>query len=342
MASLTQIQKEQERAIYKAFMTAISEVKDQAVIAELAALINSGDINGVIDLLQLSPATYTQLEESIRAAYAVGGATGAAQLGRIPTPKGTLVLRFDTRSPDAEKWLRELSSTRIVEIAEETRNVVRTVLTDNIAKGNNPRTAALDLVGRIDKTTKKRTGGVIGLTEQQGTWSIKAREELENLDPNYLTRKLRDKRLDGAFKKAMESGEPLRQDQIDSAISRMQARTLRYRGENIARTESLSALSEGQNQAVKQAIDLAELDGDLTLKYWDSTGDSSTRPEHTAAEERYTDGIPYDQPFVVGGRAMMWPRDPAGGAGNVINCRCRLVTKVNFAGKAAKEIKGFG
>lgn len=342
MTSLTQIQKEQERAIYKAFMTAISEVKDQAVIAELAALINVGDINGVIDLLQLSPATYTQLEESIRAAYAVGGATGAAQLGRIPTPKGTLVLRFDTRSPDAEKWLRELSSTRIVEIAEETRNVVRTVLTENIAKGNNPRTAALDLVGRIDSTTKKRTGGVIGLTEQQGTWSIKAREELEELNPNYLTRELRDKRLDGAFKKAIKTGEPLNQAQIDAAISRMQNNTLRYRGTNIARTESLSALSEGQNQAVKQALETAELDGDFTLKYWDASGDSRTRPAHTEAEDRYSDGIPYDQPFIVGGRAMMWPRDPAGGAGNVINCRCRLVTKVNFAGKAAKELKGFG
>lgn len=342
MPSLTQIQSEQERAIYKAFMTAISEVKDQAVIAELAALINIGDIDGVIDLLQLSPATYAQLEESIRTAYAVGGATGAAQLGRIPTPKGTLVLRFDVRSPDAEKWLKELSSVRIVEIAEETRNVVRTVLTDNIAKGNNPRTSALDLVGRIDKTTKKRTGGVIGLTEQQATWSINAREELENLDPNYLTRKLRDKRLDGAFKKSIESGVPMRQDQIDSAISRMQSRTLKYRGDNIARTESLSALSEGQNEAVKQAIDLAELDGELTTKYWDATGDSKTRPDHAATEESYPDGIPFDESFSVGGVMMQWPRDPSGGAGNVINCRCRLKTRVNFAGKAAKEIRGFG
>jgi len=341
MASLNQIQQKQEREIYNAFMTAIREVKDQAVISELANLINVGDINGVIDLLQLSPATYEKLEESIRTTYAIGGATGANQLGRIPTPKGTLVLRFNTRAPAAEKWLSELSSTRIVEISNETRQVVRSLLTQGIEVGRGPRSVALDLVGRIDPVSKNRVGGAIGLTDSQSEWAIEARRELENLNPNYLTRKLRDKRLDGAFKKAIESGEPMPEKQIDAAVSRLQARTLRYRGENIARTESLSALSEGQNTAIQQAIETSELDAD-TIKLWDSSADGRTRPDHMAVEDSYPDGIPFDQSFNVGGTMMRWPRDPAGGAAQVINCRCKLITRVNFAGMAAKELKGFG
>ena len=341
MASLNQIQNKQEREIYRAFMDAIGEVKDQSIISEIANLIEAGDIDGVIDLLQLSPATYAKLEESIRVTYAVGGATGAAQLGKIPTPKGTLVLRFDTRAPAAEKWLRELSSTRIVEIGNETREVARSLMTQGLAEGRGPSSVALDLVGRIDPITKRRVGGSIGLTDSQSQWAINARKELEELNPNYLTRKLRDKRLDSAFKAAIESGKPMPVSQIDAAVSRLQARTLRYRGENIARTESLSALSQGQNQAIAQALDVAELDGDFTKKSWDATGDSDTRPDHSNAESEYSEGIPFDQPFIVGGKSMMWPRDPAGGASQVINCRCRLKTVVDFAGKAAKEIRGF-
>ena len=342
MASLNSIQKKQESEVYRAFMSAIADVKDQAVISEIANLLNNGDVDGVLDLLQLSPATYSALEESIRTSYAVGGATGAAQLGRIPTPKGTLVLRFDTRAPAAEQWLRDLSSTRIVEISNETRIVAREVMVKGLADGRGPRSVALDLVGRIDPVTKKRVGGAIGLTDAQSGWAINARKELEELNPNYLTRKLRDRRLDGAFKAAIESGKPMPSNQIDAAVSRLQSRALRYRGTNIARTESLSALSQGQNQAISQALNVAELDAEFTKKAWDATGDGDTREDHLKAESEYIDGIPFHQPFIVGGRAMMWPRDPAGGASQVINCRCRLKTIVDFAGKAAKEIRGFG
>jgi hypothetical protein len=210
-----------------------------------------------------------------------------------------------------------------------------------MADGRGPRSVALDLVGRIDPVSKSRVGGAIGLTESQSEWAINARKELEDLNPNYLTRKLRDKRLDGAFKKAIKSGEAMPEKQIDAAVSRLQARTLRYRGENISRTEALSALSQGQNTAIQQAIDTSELDAE-TMKFWDSSGDSRTRPDHVAAENNYPDGIPFDQSFNVGGTMMRWPRDPAGGAKNVINCRCKLKTRVNFAGKAARELKGFG
>ena len=342
MASLNQIQKKQEREIYNAFVSAIGEVKDQAVISELANLINMGDVDGVIDLLQLSPATYEKLEESIRTTYAIGGATGASQLGRIPTPKGTLVLRFNTRAPAAEKWLSELSSTRIVEISNETRNVVRSLLTQGITDGRGPRSVALDLVGRIDPITRKRVGGAIGLTDAQSGWAINARKELEELNPNYLTRQLRDKRLDGAFKKSIESGTPMPASQIDAAVSRLQARTLRYRGETISKTEALSALTQGQSEAISQALTIGDIDGDFTIKFWSASGKANERVEHVAVESNYPEGLPYDQPFIVDGVAMQHPRDPAGGAKNVINCGCMLITKINFAGKAAKEIRGFG
>lgn len=342
MPNLTKIQRQKEREIFRAFMDSIASVKDQAVIAELARLIDAGDIEGIVTLLQLDVATFRPLEASIASAYETGGITGAEQIGRIPTESGTLVARFDIRSPMAEAYLANLSSTQIAEIADETKKVVRSVLTSAMSQGQGPLSTALDLVGRIDPVTRKRTGGFIGLTDQQASWAVNARRELETLDPNYLTRQLRDKRLDAAFAKAVRDGKPMKAAQIDAAVSRLQARTLRYRGENIARTESLQALSEGQAAAINQALETGEVEEEFTRKHWDATGDGRTRTEHLNVELTYPDGLPVDQPFNVGGELMQRPRQSGASAANVINCRCKLRYRVNFAGQASRDIRGFG
>lgn len=45
----------------------------------------------------------------------------------------------------------------------------------------------------------------------------------------------------------------------------------------------------------------------------------NTRPAHVIAHGQV---VPYDQPYIVGGESLMYPLDPNGSAGNVINCRC--------------------
>jgi hypothetical protein len=336
--NLQEIAANQQRAVTKAFTDAIQSVKDQAVMAEIAALMDRGDIEGVVNLLQLDPATFRPLENATLAAYEAGGTTGAAQVGRIPVAAGTLVARFNVRLPRAESWIRNLSSQRIVEIAEETKAVVRSVLTSALAQGQSPRTTALDLVGRIDPLTRRRTGGFIGLTENQAQWSVNARAELEALDPNYLTRELRDRRLDAAFKKAIRDQVPLKARQIDTAVTRMQARTLRYRGETIGITESVNALRAGQEEAIRQATESGELEQGFATKTWQDTGDGKTRPAHLDADNQT---VPIDQPFIVGGEQLQYPGDPAGSASNTIRCRCRSIYKMDFVGQASKNIRGF-
>lgn len=339
--NLREITKANERAVLRAFNEAIQSVKDQAVIAEIAALINAGDVEAIVNLLQLDAATFRPLENAVVAAYEAGGATGASQIGRIPVEAGTLVARFNVRSPRAEAWLRTWSSQRIVEIADDTRNVVRSVLTANLAEGFGPRTSALDLVGRIDPVTRKRTGGFIGLTQNQAEWVRNARRELETLDPNYLTRNLRDKRLDKAFAKAIETGRPLKAAQVDAAVSRYQARALRYRAETIARTESINALRSGQAEAIRQAVDTGELEQEFATKVWDASGDARTRATHAAADGQE---VPIDQPFTVGGYRLMNPGDSSLGApaGETIQCRCFVRYRMSFSEQAARDIRGFG
>lgn len=338
MPTLSQIASAQERAVLREFREIIQSIRDQATISEIVRALEVGDVDAVVRLLDLSEARFEPLYESIRQSYRTGGLTGAEQVGRIPTPDGTLVMRFNVRAPAAEQWLTDMSSRLIVEIAQQQREMVRSVLTQNLAQGRNPRAAALDLIGRVDQRTGRRAGGFIGLTDQQAGWVGSARAKLESLDPDYLNMQLRDRRFDAAFMRAMESGKPLTQAQIDNSVTRYQARAERYRGETIARTESINALRSGQFEAIRQAVETGELDPQDVTKVWDSTGDARTRLTHIEADGQRR---PLDQPFSVGGAQLMYPGDPMGPARETIQCRCIQRVEIDFAGRL-RRIEGFG
>lgn len=341
--NLTQIAAQQERAVLRAFREAVQSVKDQAVIQEIVRLLEVGNVDGVIDLLQLDESVFEPVENAIRQAYRAGGITGAEQVGPIPTSVGTLVMRFNMRNPRAEEWLRNLSSRLVTEIFDDQRTMVRERLTDNLARGVNPRQAALDLVGRVDPQTRNRVGGFIGLTRNQAGWVTSAREELETLNPNYLTRELRDKRLDGAFRRAMESGEPLPERQVNTAVSRLQARVLKYRGQMIARNESLNALRAGQWESIQQAIAKGEVEEQDVTKSWRDSGDGRTRLMHLQMGQTYAEGIPINQNFIgPDGSRLRFPGDTALGASAemTILCRCLLQITINFLGRQAR-LEGF-
>ena len=337
MASLTTIANQQRLSVLRAFNAVIASIRDSATLADLTTLIEQGRIDQVIDMLQLDRATFAPLEQAIAEAYRTGGETAMGQIGRVPVDGMDMRMVFDVRSPAAEAWLSQ-SSGRIVEIIDEQRIVVRQALQAGMAAGNNPRTTALDIVGRIDSVRRVRVGGLLGLTEQQAGWVANAREELLNLDANYFTRALRDKRFDATVRRAIEDGKPLTRDQIDKAITQMQNRAQRYRGETVARTESLNALRAGHHDAVAQAIEAGDVDAQDVEREWSSSGGGRTRDAHIEADGQR---VKAGQPFIVGGELMMYPGDPAGSPENTINCRCSEITRIDFAGKV-RRLESFG
>lgn len=341
MPNLTKIATDQERLMLQAFRAVIDDIRDNVTLNEIARLLELGQVGAVIDLLAMDPVTWAPLQEQIRASYLAGGLAGAAQIGAVSTAVGgKLVMRFNVRAPRAEEWLRRFSSERIVETAQSQREMARRVLTEQLAAGVNPRTAALDLIGRIDRRTGNRVGGFIGLTDQQAQWIKSARAELEALDERYLERKLRDKRFDAKFKRAIATGRPMPKADIDAAITQMQARAERYRGETIARTESINALRAGQEQAISQAVEQAGVLPEDIERKWDATGDGRTRPDHARMEgQKRGYGVPFTAPD---GSKLMYPGDSSLGApgSQTIQCRCRAVTRIDFAGQL-RRIEGF-
>jgi len=86
----------------------------------------------------------------------------------------------------------------------------------------------------------------------------------------------------------------------------------------ISRTEAHSAAMAGSDFAARES-------GVRLRKEWIAAGDERTRtpPEdefdHVSADGQIVD---MDQPFIVSGEQLKHPGDPAGSAGNIINCRC--------------------
>ena len=338
--NLSRISAQQERLLLETFNAIVRDIKSQTVLNELVRALETNNVDAVVELLGLDPETWDPMGEALRTAYREGGLTGASQIGTIPTDTGTLVARFNVRNPRAEAWIAEQSSRLITEMVDSQVEAVRERLEAALARGDNPRTTALDLVGRTDPVSRRREGGIVGLTSQQAGWAETARGELETLDAAYFSRELRDKRFDKRIAKAIETGEPLDAKTIDAAITRMQQRTLKYRGDVIARTESVNALRAGQFEAIAQAVERGELDIRDVVKKWDATGDVRTRLTHQQAETDYKEGIPLDQPFIVGGEPMQYPGVAGASAKNVIQCRCRLLAEIDF-GKKLARLEGF-
>jgi len=141
----------------------------------------------------------------------------------------------------------------------------------------------------------------------------------------------RNKQSDAAIFRAIRDGTTLPQTAIDRAAQGYSNNLLRQRGETIARTETMRALSAGRHEAVAQLIENPNNDVRAEDKKgkWDATGDAKTRPTHAAADGQV---VAYGEPFIVGGFSLMFPLDSSMGApaSEIVNCRCYEEIIIDF------------
>lgn len=93
-----------------------------------------------------------------------------------------------------------------------------------------------------------------------------------------------------------------------------------FRLERIVRTEVLGAMNAGSVEGYKLAG---------ARKEWLTARDDAVRGEepddkfsHVEADGQIKEA---DEPFEVGGEELMFPGDPSGSAGNIVNCRCTVL-----------------
>lgn len=108
------------------------------------------------------------------------------------------------------------------------------------------------------------------------------------------------------------------------------AKRLRKKGKSISSFQALRIARTETHGMYNAATEASVRDTGLNYKrVWSSTLDARTRRrkkgspfDHWSVDGQERD---QDEPFEVSGEKLMYPGDPRGSAGNIINCRCVLL-----------------
>lgn len=327
-----------EPTLRAGFLASINEITSKVLLAEVISALNRGNVTEAIAALHIEPAAFEAFRDARAAAYIAAGKETVATLPPRPGV-GPMIVRFDARAPLAEQWLGRDSSRWITRLTEEQQQVARNFLEAGMVRGDNPRTVALDLVGRIDPQLGRRTNGLLGLSlPQEQAWR-NARLALSSPETmaQFLNNKLRDHRYDPWIEKALRDGVPLTPEQQQLMLQRYSDRLLKHRGDTVARTEMMAALHAGTRQAYQEAIDAGHITKEEIKRTWDSTGDRKVRSSH-----EYLDGqeVGFDEPYVTeSGVQIMFPGDPTAPVSEIANCRCNELYRIDFLARAIRNME---
>ena len=322
------------REAAEAFFRALDDIRRRAELGRLTAAIEARQIEKALNALHLDAAAFEELAEILRQAQTASGQAEVERFPRRDAQGDALIVRFSGRNPEAERWIAGRAGQLITRITNDQREAVRASLRDSFEAGVNPRTAALRIVGTIDRATGKRVGGIIGLTSGQEGYVRNARAELQSGDPArlqaYLGRARRDKRFDRTIQRAIREETPVPAATIGKALVAYERRLLQLRGETIGRVEAMSAIQAARHEAYRQAIESGQIAANAVTKVWRSAGDLRVRHTHRALNG---ESVRFREDFVSpSGARMRFPMDTALGAGadEIINCRCDCEYRIDF------------
>lgn len=294
-----------EPLIREALLRAWEKLRGTATLDQLSEAIQSGGAFAVLEYLRdIEPVLAAELVPVLEDAILAGG---RAVVEILPAGALTGPFTFSLVNTQATTYIRQYSLDLIREISAETVEAVRLAVQSSLIAGRNPRAVARDFKSAI------------GLTRAREETVQRFRQALIDGDAAYVAS------LTTADQRMITAAEVgvTRQDQIDRMVGQLRSRYITQRTETIARTESLRALSIGQDQAVRQGQLLGVMSDRLGKAWVARRGDGRTREPHL--ETPGLNGtIPYAQNFITPLGPMAFPRDPNGTAANTINCRCRL------------------
>lgn len=321
------------RSVADAFLEAVRALTKGADLQRMLTAIRAGDIEAALGAVHIDEAAYGPVLDVLDRAYGEGGQAAMDLLPRRRPNGAALVLRFDIRNPTAAAWLREYGAAFVRQVVEDQRVAIRSALVAGMGAGANPRTVALDIIGRVNRVTGEREGGIIGLTSTQEGYVRAAQAELSSGNPvqlrAYLQRTRRDRRFDRSVAKAIRERRPLPAELIEKATSRYKARLLDLRGETIGRTEALTALNASQHEALRQSVEGGALKRNQVRRVWRTAVDRRVRHTHAAL---HGDTAGLEEAFVSpSGALLRFPGDPTAPISERANCRCWCEPRVDWA-----------
>ncbi|MER8925787.1 head morphogenesis protein [Mesorhizobium sp. M0859] len=328
-----------EPLLRAAFIEAIDDIRSNIVLRRVVERLERGDINGAIAAMNLDEAAFRPLDEAIRQTFNGGGVATVEQMPALRDPSGfQVVLRWDARNFAAETWLREHSAQLVTNIVADQQIAIRAALSEGLARGANPTRTALEVVGRVNRVTGSREGGVIGLTTAQGEYVARARLELLSGEPDqlkrYLERTRRDKRFDRSITAAIRNGKPIPNAFVDRIAGRYSDSLLKLRADTIGLHETFAALGASKDIAFRQQMEKGNLQAQHVTKGWKHTPQEHPRFQHVAMQGQK---VRFDQPFMApDGTLIPYPHAPGVPARHTLGCKCFCEYKIDFVAQLVR------
>lgn len=296
-------------ALAAAFRRALAAIRDAATLDALARAVEQGGAEAVVNLL-LSVDSEAAAAQALARGLVPAVTATALTTARVSRPlRGLVVTLTRDGFPEAEAAAQAMAVDRYRGLADELRPVLRGVVADGIAAGQNPRVVA------------QAVKSVVGFTDYDRQIVRSFREALESGDfAAALGRELRDRRSDAVLRRLAQAPDgALTPAQVERMVAAYERRLLNWRAETWARTAALDATREGQRVAWQAAIDRGAVQGPL-VKRWVTRLDGRERPGHRAANGQT---VPWGQPFYdssIGAYVQV----PGQGT---YNCRCAMTVR---------------
>lgn len=244
----------------------------------------------------------------IQSIFAIGA---AAAISNLTTPQQKTI-SFDPIGGRAVAFMRKDGLDLAVGLTESSKAGVRAVIERSMAENTN----TAQMVKEIRQ--------LIGLTEEQAQAVLNFRRQLE-ARKNLGFTPVDDRRLSvveqAMVRQHMQDGS-LSVKQIDDIVERYFQSMLDKRAWDIARTESLNAVNNGQQELWEQGLDQGVFDDNKTRKFWIVTHDDRLRATHAVIPGMNPQGVKIKSQFVTPHGLVYGPGDRNSG---FINCRCGVV-----------------
>lgn len=308
-----------ETHIADVFRAAIYGLRDQLDLNEVADLLMRGDYQRLIDMFE-------DVSRNLgTAAQTVFVQSGQEATGYI-RDAAHVAVSFDQVNVAAVTVMQDTTLRLIREFTDQQRLTLQHVMSRGIVAGLNP----------IEQARQFRDS--VGLTAYQEQTVTNYRAKLEavgngnikqSIQRLALELKLRDGRGDAQINRAIRDNTPLSQEKIDWLVGRYRERAIKARAENIARTEALAAVHEGDKAAFDQAIQRGKIRPEDIEETWVAVKDARTRDSHRMLDQQKH---PYGELWQGLYGTLRFPGDPEAPAAERINCRCVVVRRIRRIG----------
>lgn len=327
-----------EPGLRAAFEQAVLELRSGIDWRALVDALARQDVDGAIRALKIDRAVFNAYAMAKANAFVEGGQLAAQTVNMPSGPSGpfggSVSVRFDMSNPVAESWIAENVGGAVTRLTSEQLQSARAAILSGYGQGKHPEAIAGDLAGRV--VAGRRQGGIIGLSGPQSELIGSMRSRLESGDATELKKildgmSLRDRRFDHLIRASIESGKSVARADIDRMVERYSDRMLAKRANDIARTETGTAVMSGRAEEWRQACANLGYPVEAVIKTWRHGGGvKDPRWWHQAMNNKTVQGL--NASFTLpNGATMQHALDPQGGAAECVNCSCDTTFRLNHA-----------